>query len=88
MVVTLHNLFIYLFLCVCVQGEEIFQALLNKGLEKKVSIRIAQDFPSQSESPLDTEILAKSGAAEVYSLLLFYLLWSSTKILFSDFNKL
>ena len=56
------------------QGEEIFQALLNTGLEKKVSIRIAQNFPSQSESSLDTEILAKSGAAEVYSLLLFYLL--------------
>jgi hypothetical protein len=57
------------------QGEEIFQALLNTGLEKKVSIRIAQNFPSQSKSPLDTEILAKSGAAEVlvYSLLLFYL---------------
>ena len=67
------------------QGEEIFQALLNTGREKKVSVRIAQNLPSQSESSLDTEILAKSGAAEVCSLLLFYLLWSSTKILFPDF---
>jgi hypothetical protein len=56
------------------QGEEIFQALLNTGLEKKVSIRIAQNLPSQLESSLDTEILAKLGAAEVGSLLLFYLL--------------
>jgi hypothetical protein len=54
------------------QGEEIFQALLKTGLEKKVNIRIAQNFPSQSQSTLDTEILSKSGAAEVYSLLLYY----------------
>lgn len=56
------------------KGEEIFQALLNTGLEKKVSIRIAQNVPSQLESSLDTEILAKSGAAEVCLLLLFYFL--------------
>jgi hypothetical protein len=56
------------------QGEEIFEALLKTGLEKKVNIRIAQNFPSPSLSSLDTEILAKSGAAEVYLLLLFYLL--------------
>jgi hypothetical protein len=56
------------------QGEEIFQALLRTGLEKKVNIRIAQNFPSKSQSTSDTEILAKSGAAEVYSQLLCYLL--------------
>jgi hypothetical protein len=56
------------------QGEEIFQALLKTGLEKKVNIRIAQNFPSKSQSSLDTEILAKTGAAEVYSLLLSYFL--------------
>lgn len=50
------------------QGEEIFQALLTSGMEKKVNIRIAQNFPSQSQSALDTEILAKKGAAEVYYL--------------------
>jgi hypothetical protein len=51
------------------QGEEIFQALLTAGMEKKVNIRIAQNFPSQSQSTLDTDILAKKGAAEVYCLL-------------------
>lgn len=50
------------------KGEEIFQALLKTGLEKKVNIRIAQNFPSQSQSTLDTEILSKSGAAEVRSV--------------------
>lgn len=56
------------------QGDEIFEALLEAGLGKKVNIRIAQNLPSRSTSPLDTEILAKLGAAEVYSLLLLYLL--------------
>jgi hypothetical protein len=51
-----------------VQGEEIFQALLTAGMEKKVNIRIAQNFPSQSQSALDTEILADKGAAEVHCL--------------------
>ncbi|XP_021935542.1 phospholipase D3-like isoform X3 [Zootermopsis nevadensis] len=50
------------------KGEEIFQALLTSGMEKKVNIRIAQNFPSQSQSALDTEILAKKGAAEVRSV--------------------
>jgi hypothetical protein len=56
------------------QGEEIFHALLAAGLEKKVNIRIAQNFPSQSQSSVDTEILAKTGAAEVYQLPSFSLL--------------
>ncbi|PNF33342.1 Phospholipase D3 [Cryptotermes secundus] len=50
------------------KGDEIFQALLTAGLEKKVNIRIAQNFPSQSQSSPDTEILAKTGAAEVRSV--------------------
>lgn len=50
------------------KGEEIFEALLKTGLEKKVNIRIAQNFPSPSLTPLDTEILAKLGAAEVKEL--------------------
>jgi hypothetical protein len=58
----------------CIQGDEIFEALLKAGLEKKVKIRIAQNLPSPSSSPSDTEILANTSAAEVYSLLLLYLL--------------
>lgn len=50
------------------KGEEIFQALLTAGLEKKVNIRIAQNFPSQSQSSPDTDILVKTGAAEVRSV--------------------
>jgi hypothetical protein len=56
------------------QGDKIFEALLNAGQEKKVNIRIAQNLPSKSLSSSDTEILAQSGAAEVYPLLLLYLL--------------
>lgn len=47
------------------KGEEVFQALLTAGLEQKINIRIAQNFPSQSQ---DTDILSQKGAAEVRSV--------------------
>lgn len=68
-----------------VQGDEIFQALLTAGLEKKVNIRIAQNFPSQSQSSPDTEILAKAGAAEVH--ILTVIIFTVMKLKQRDFWK-
>ncbi|XP_069687387.1 5'-3' exonuclease PLD3-like isoform X2 [Periplaneta americana] len=50
------------------RGDEVFQALLTAGLEQKINIRIAQNFPSQQQTSQDTEILSQKGAAEVRSV--------------------
>ncbi|PSN30440.1 hypothetical protein C0J52_25520 [Blattella germanica] len=50
------------------KGEDIFQALLKAGIQNKVNIRIAQNFPSGSMTNVDTEILSQKGAAEVRSV--------------------
>ncbi|XP_071441967.1 5'-3' exonuclease PLD3-like isoform X1 [Hetaerina americana] len=50
------------------QGEEIFQSLLLAGTKRGLRIRIAQNYPTQWQPNVDTEILQKRGAAEVRSL--------------------
>ncbi|KAF5298271.1 hypothetical protein FQR65_LT09782 [Abscondita terminalis] len=47
------------------QGEDVFQALLNAGLNRGIKIKIAQNVPSQSNPNIDTEYLVKRKAAEV-----------------------
>ncbi|KAG5895663.1 hypothetical protein JTB14_008672 [Gonioctena quinquepunctata] len=51
-----------------IQGENIFQALLNAGTGRGIKIRIAQNAPSQNYPNIDTELLAKRKAASVRSL--------------------
>nr|CAD7430678.1 unnamed protein product [Timema monikensis] len=50
------------------QGEEIYQSLLRAGTERKLSVRIAQNIPTQSQPNADSELLAKKGAAQVRSV--------------------
>ncbi|KAG8240299.1 hypothetical protein J437_LFUL014349, partial [Ladona fulva] len=45
-------------------GEEIFQSLLLAGTKRGLRLRIAQNYPTQRQPNLDTEILQKRGAAE------------------------
>lgn len=49
-------------------GENIFQALLKAGTERRIKIRIAQNAPTQENPNIDTEIFIKRKAAEVRSL--------------------
>ncbi|XP_066259189.1 5'-3' exonuclease PLD3-like isoform X1 [Euwallacea similis] len=51
-----------------IKGEKIFQALLKAGTERGISIRIAQNAPSQNYPNVDTEFLIKRKAAQVRSL--------------------
>lgn len=50
------------------QGEQVFQALLKKGLSDNISLKIAQNAPSQDQPNTDTEFLVKRKAAEVRNL--------------------
>ncbi|XP_044767078.1 5'-3' exonuclease PLD3-like [Coccinella septempunctata] len=50
------------------KGETIFQALLKAGTDKGISIRIAQNAPTQKNPNIDTEYLVKRKAADVVSL--------------------
>ncbi|KAL3275134.1 hypothetical protein HHI36_019904 [Cryptolaemus montrouzieri] len=51
-----------------IEGENVFQALLKAGTDKGISIKIAQNIPTQSYPDIDTEYLVKRKAAEVRSL--------------------
>ena len=50
------------------QGEIIFQSLLKAGTDRKISIKIAQNAPTQNNPNVDTEVLVKRKAAQVRSL--------------------
>lgn len=50
------------------QGEKIFQSILNAGTQQGLKIRIAQSAPTQQQPNLDTEILIKRNAAIVRSV--------------------
>lgn len=50
------------------QGEKIFQSILNAGTQQGLKIRIAQSSPTQQQPNLDTEILIKRNAAIVRSV--------------------
>ncbi|XP_050512587.1 5'-3' exonuclease PLD3-like isoform X2 [Diabrotica virgifera virgifera] len=50
------------------QGEKIFQSLLKAGAERGITIRIAQNSPSQAFPNIDTELLVKRKAAQVRSV--------------------
>ncbi|XP_063906501.1 5'-3' exonuclease PLD3-like isoform X2 [Zophobas morio] len=51
-----------------VKGEIIFQSLLKAGTDRKISIKIAQNAPTQNNPNVDTEVLVKRKAAQVRSL--------------------
>lgn len=51
-----------------IYGDKIFKSLLNAGVDRKININIAQSLPSQISPNIDTEILAKRGAAKVRSV--------------------
>jgi len=53
---------------IIIQGEKIFQALLKAGTDRGVTIRIAQNAPTQNYPNVDTEFLVKRKAAQVRSL--------------------
>ncbi|XP_054289745.1 5'-3' exonuclease PLD3-like [Macrosteles quadrilineatus] len=50
------------------EGQKIFDELLLAGTERKLKVKIAQNFPSKSEPNTETEVLVKKKAAEVRSL--------------------
>ncbi|XP_011315372.1 phospholipase D3 isoform X2 [Fopius arisanus] len=49
-------------------GEYVFDALVDAGRHRGISIKIAQNAPTQSNPNLDSEYLAKKAHAEVRSL--------------------
>ncbi|KAJ8688433.1 hypothetical protein QAD02_024228 [Eretmocerus hayati] len=49
-------------------GEEVFQALLEAGRDRHITIKIAQNAPSQISPNIDTEFLTKKANAQVRSL--------------------
>lgn len=49
-------------------GERVFQALLRAGTERGITVKIAQNAPTQEQPNLDTEYLVKRKAAQVRSL--------------------
>lgn len=51
-----------------VQGEDVFQALLEAGRDRRVTLKIAQNVPSQVSPNTDTEFLSKKANAQVRSL--------------------
>lgn len=46
----------------------IFQTLLKAGTERKITIRIAQNAPTQDNPNIDTALLKRRKAAQVRSL--------------------
>lgn len=50
------------------EGETVFQALVEAGRDRKISLKIAQNIPSHLNPNVDTEILAKKANAQVRSL--------------------
>ncbi|KAJ2951155.1 hypothetical protein O0L34_g5547 [Tuta absoluta] len=51
-----------------IEGEQVFQALYNAGLKRKIKLRIAQNWPTKLFPNVDTEYLQKKKAAQVRSL--------------------
>lgn len=47
------------------QGKQIFDELLLAGTKRKLTLKIAQNYPSKSEPNIDTEVLEQEKAAEV-----------------------
>lgn len=56
------------------QGEQVFQALLAAGAKRKVTIRIAQNWPTRQYPNVDTQYLVKKKAAQVSIYIIFTLL--------------
>ncbi|XP_058816452.1 5'-3' exonuclease PLD3-like [Topomyia yanbarensis] len=50
------------------QGEDIFQSLLETGLNGKIAIKVVQSAPSSANPSVDTDILTKRNAAIVRSV--------------------
>nr|XP_050851450.1 5'-3' exonuclease PLD3-like isoform X4 [Vespula vulgaris] len=50
------------------EGEAVFQALIEAGRDRKISLKIAQNMPSHLYPNVDTEILTKKAHAQVRSL--------------------
>ncbi|XP_051171842.1 5'-3' exonuclease PLD3-like isoform X2 [Leptopilina boulardi] len=50
------------------EGEDVFQALLEAGRDRRVTLKIAQNAPSQVSPNTDTEFLSKKANAQVRSL--------------------
>ncbi|XP_072752667.1 5'-3' exonuclease PLD3 [Anoplolepis gracilipes] len=50
------------------EGEEVFQALLEAGRDRQITLKIAQNLPSHSSPNVDTQILAKKANALVRNL--------------------
>ena len=47
------------------EGEVVFQALVNAGRDRGITLKIAQNSPSQLSPDIDTEHLAKKANAQV-----------------------
>lgn len=50
------------------QGEKIFQNILNAGTKRGIKVRIAQSAPTKDSPNIDTEIYVKRKAATVRSV--------------------
>ncbi|XP_041979993.1 5'-3' exonuclease PLD3-like isoform X2 [Aricia agestis] len=51
-----------------VEGEQVFQALLNAGTKRRIKLKIAQNWPSKQYPNMDSEYLVRKKAAQVRSL--------------------
>lgn len=47
------------------QGEEVFQALLQAGTKRGLTVKIVQSAPTKSNPNTDTEVLLRKKAAQV-----------------------
>ncbi|XP_066584799.1 5'-3' exonuclease PLD3-like isoform X2 [Prorops nasuta] len=50
------------------KGEDVFNALLDAGMNRGLTLKITQNMPSQLSPNIDTEILMKKAGAKVLSL--------------------
>ena len=46
-------------------GETVFQALVNAGRDRGITLKIAQNLPNRQTPNIDTELLAKKANAQV-----------------------
>lgn len=60
-----HSTIDIIWLIVLLQGEQVFQSLLEAGRDRQITLKIAQNLPSHLSPNVDTQLLAKKANAQV-----------------------